>query len=858
MRFLYVLLLLFSSLWAVEVDIGFFKKEVLKNPHDVNSRLVLARSYISESSYDEAQKLLDEVLTIDKKNQKARFLTKDIKKLKQIESLVKSGKLAKSSKLATYFKKLNDAKQYKYSTLFADVLQRNNIALTPEIEYSLIESYIHLNSYNKAKILVNRSQITSQNREFLSAKMYAKQGQNSLSEQSYKRALTEGDREDIVLGLYDLYIKQHKTKEAEALVELYQTKDSKSSISKALLKRDQNLMRKRVEILKEKYEQKGTYAVLKEYFYALDSVGEKEKSVSVLTQFVKKNSKDEVAALFLANIHNWSHKPKLAIAVLNPIVDTTKNRDILKLYVEMLLQSKQREEAYQYMKKLALLGDDKSKDTLEKMQTDELLAQAVSAHKAKNYTTAIREYKAYYSKTGDAKIAKEIAELCFVEKRALEALPFYESYLAQNPNDTQIRFRYASALDSLKLYAKAEPQYKAVAKAKDGLYELSTYRYATSLIAQKQDVKWNHSRAVLQNLEQTLENQRSSRERNKLLKFTKATLNKVSKPMPKPTRYKDVILAEGQKKIIDTKYTLNGTEIITRDIASVKSMLTPINVSTKQPRQKDVTLSLHALEDETIRNVSYGIRLNNVTKAEEGSISLEAKKSRFKTEDIKHDVDSFLVHFSYENFSFGMGMHNFEAFSDVTAKLSYHKIFAGHNMTFGLKSTNGAFVNSNACSIDNKINVVQFSLYDAILLSNLEQAEVGLTLNRYDDENINLNTWLEYPLYKFVYSNFENAISVSGSYEFNTKTDTCYYSAKFFDGNYIQTRPKVLLGKNGFIQGIAGIGYSIENSDILYNYGLSAQIVLKLFDIRVDCRHYQSGYSPDGADECYLTAAYKW
>jgi len=33
---------------------------------------------------------------------------------------------------------------------------------------------------------------------------------------------------------------------------------------------------------------------------------------------------------------------------------------------------------------------------------------------------------------------------------------------------------------------------------------------------------------------------------------------------------------------------------------------------------------------------------------------------------------------------------------------------------------------------------------------------------------------------------------------------------------------------------------------------------LQLFDIRVDCRHYQSGYSPDGADECYLTAAYKW
>jgi len=403
----------------------------------------------------------------------------------------------------------------------------------------------------------------------------------------------------------------------------------------------------------------------------------------------------------------------------------------------MLLQNKQREKAYRYMKRLALLGDAKSKIELEKIETNELLKKAVSAHKAKEYTSAIRDYKVYYLKTKDTKIAKEIAELCFVEKRVQESLPFYEAYLARNPNDTRIRFRYAAALDTLKLYAQAEVQYRAVSRAEDGLYTLSTYRYATSLIAQKEDIKWNHSRAVLQNLLQTLQRHSPSKERDELLKFTKATLSKVSKPMPKPTRHKDVILAEGQKKIIDTKYTLSGTEMVTQNIASVKSMLTPINVPSKRPKQKDVTLSLHALEDDTIRNVSYGIRFNNVTKVAEGSLSLEAKKSRFKTAQVKHDADGFLVHFTYENFSFGMGMHHFDAFSDVTAELKYHKIFAGHNMTFGLKTTNGAFVNSNACSIDNRINVVQFSLYDAILLSNLDQFEVGLTLNRYDDENIN-------------------------------------------------------------------------------------------------------------------------
>jgi hypothetical protein len=235
------------------------------------------------------------------------------------------------------------------------------------------------------------------------------------------------------------------------------------------------------------------------------------------------------------------------------------------------------------------------------------------------------------------------------------------------------------------------------------------------------------------------------------------------------------------------------------------------------------------------------------------------KKSRFKKDTIKHDVDSFLAYFNFKNLSVGMGLSKFEDFNDVIAEMTYRKIFPGHDMTFGLKNINGAFVNSQACMIDEKINAVQFSLYDAMLLSSLEQFEIGLTLNRYDDENINLNSWLEYPLYKTTYSDFENAFVLSGSYEFNTKTEGCYYPTKFYDGNYIQTKPKLSFGKNGYVQGIGGIGYSFKNEDFLYNYGLNAKFFIdKSFEIGVDCRHYQSGYSPDGADECYATASYIW
>jgi len=72
-------------------------------------------------------------------------------------------------------------------------------------------------------------------------------------------------------------------------------------------------------------------------------------------------------------------------------------------------------------------------------------------------------------------------------------------------------------------------------------------------------------------------------------------------------------------------------------------------------------------------------------------------------------------------------------------------------------------------------------------------------------------------------------------------------------------RPKIYFGKHNFIQGIGGVGYSFKNEDVLYNYGLSAVIsAYNLFDIRIDCRHYQSGTSPEGADECFATMAYMW
>ena len=853
MRFISLLLLVCTSVWSIDLDIDYLKKEITQNPKNTKYRLIIARLYLSEGRYDKAKTLLDEVLSIDSKNQKAHFLLNDIKKLKEIESFVQNGKLSQSPE---YFKKLYDSKEYDYIILISDIFKRNNIKITPKIEKYLIASYINKNNNSKATDMIDKSHLSKSDKHLFMAKIAKKASNLNEAENEYKTALQNESSEDGVIGLYDLYKKEFKDKEAQKLVKEYK---NDKTISNALNKRIQINSEKTANKIKENYEKDGSFNSLKQYYYVLEASGKKLQALKVLKAYVNKNTHDDEARVFLAQNLSWAHHPKDTITTLNPIINKTKNKKMLKIYVDALIATNQKDKAYKYMEKLATLGDSKSKDELDKLALNDTLNTAVNAHKAKDYAKAIKYYKRYYNKTDDSKIAKEIAELSFVTENTKDSLSYYAAYLKENPQDNRIRFRYASALDSLKMYNKSEPLYRSVAQVGDNLQDLATYRYASSLIAQKDEAKWEFSRGVLQSLLERLQNETPSSERDNLLKFTKNSLKKVSKPMPKPTRHKDIILAAGQKKILDTDYTLAGVNIQKRSISSVKSMIMPINKPTTQNKLKDVTLSFHSLDDDTISNISYGVRVNNIAKVANGTLSVGAKRSTFKNDTLKEDVDSFITSFNYKNFSVGVGMSKYKEFNDVDVELSYRKLFAGHDVTVGLKNTNGVFVNSNACSIENNIHVVQLSLYDAILLRNLDQAELGLTLNRYDDENINLNSWVEYPIYKYVHSDFSSDFSFSGSYEFNTKTDTCYYSSKFFDGNYIQARPKFMLGKKGYIQGIAGVGYSFENDDVLYNYGASIEMLMsKFIVVRIDCRHYQSGYSPNGADECYATASYKW
>jgi hypothetical protein len=261
------------------------------------------------------------------------------------------------------------------------------------------------------------------------------------------------------------------------------------------------------------------------------------------------------------------------------------------------------------------------------------------------------------------------------------------------------------------------------------------------------------------------------------------------------------------------------------------------------------------LNDDAIQNRGYGITLANQ------NFSLTAKKSTFKNDINRTKLDVATLSASYSNsddFSMSIGVNSFEDSTEVVGKIEFRKAYKNHNITYGLGYESGIFINGSTCSVENNINAISVSLYDLILLKNLEEAEATLVINSFSDSNLNINSWVNYPLYRSIMQNLENSFSIVGSYEYNSKKDTCYNAAKFFDTTQIEIKSKYEF-KTGFVETKGSIGYSFKNSEVVYSYGFLLQLMASnSIDLSIDCRHYQSGYSPDGANECYASFTKVW
>lgn len=846
---------------AIEIDVKSLEQEIADKPYDLNTRLVIARSYISVSDFDKAEALLDQVLEQDMADNNARTLIKEIKKLRQLTDLMGVKQLSNNKSVTQYIEKLYSRGQYEYIGLIYGVLNQNNIALEKDVARMVVLSLLKQKQIDKAKTVLKDMKMPLDEKHLLMARIAEFEGAFDQSKSHYVMAFHKNQEAETLCALYSMYLKTGNQASAQQLVASYAHNGKDDPVYKALLAQEDALKDAKLDAYKVRFEKEMSLDALEQYFYALEERGHKRVGLLACETYIAKEPQDEAARLFAAKQWYWTQNLNKPLSLLTPIIDKTQNSEILNLYAEIALQLGLIERAKVAMARLEKIDPNQSALTqqLIKAQNDAILQKAVIAHRQKIYDEAITHYKTYFFNTKDPKIAKEIAELLYVQEAYEDASAYFETYLLKYPKDNRARFRYAACLEKLKSYDRAETAYAQIAQSEDSINQLAAYRYANALILQEEDTKWNESRAVLKSLIAKLYAQTPSKERDNLLKHSKAMFEKVSKPMPKPKQYKDIMLTEAQDKILKPEEIFNKAEFAQKPVADVKSMLMPIDTSAKPQKRKDITLTMHHLEDDIIKNIAYGVRLNNIAKVGDGALSVEAKRSRYKTGHLKESANSFIGHYHINDIAIALGVTQFEDFSDLLAKLTYRKSLAGHDLTMGLGYQNGAFVNNRARMIKERIGVIQLSLYDAILLSNLEQAQVSVQFNAYEDENMNVNSWIDYPIYTFKRDVLETVFALSGSYEYNTKPETATYLTEFYDGTYLQARPKLYLGKYGTLQLIGGVGYSFENEDMLYTYGLLAELSMyRLFDIRIDCRHYQSGYSPDGADECYATAAYIW
>ena len=599
----------------------------------------------------------------------------------------------------------------------------------------------------------------------------------------------------------------------------------------------------RAKRLEKIYKKTHSFEDFKEYFYELEGLGEKELGFKKLEKFVKNNKTDESAVLFLANRYYWSGLASDSLKVLKPVINRTSNIDLLSLYANLLLENGFSYKALKEFKKVVSLGGENEdiRKKIQELQKNQLTQKSENKKVAKKKRTN----------------HKHIAEKLYFKNRYKKAIRHYKLHFKKHSGDNLTRFHYASSLEKLKQYKNAQRQYKRVSDEYDKLHNLSTYRYAKVLMAQKVDYKWDEARDVLESLLYTLSDQNPSKERDALLKYTEQSLQIASNPIPKAKQFQDVMLTAEQDKMLGED-VFAATSIQTSDTSSIKSMLNPSLSTLKNSEEVDGTFFISNISDNNIKSNSFGVK---VTKS---GFSIEAKKSTFKNDESnkskKQDANSIKLSYTNgDNISATIGIDSFKDDTYYTAGAEYQTSYKNHNLSYGINYQNGIFVNPNTCMVENDINVLTLSLYDSMLLENMKELETSLILNNFSDDNLNLNAWVKYPIYRSINGTLENKFSYVGNYEYNSKEDTCYGSADFFDNSQIEIKSKYKLPSNGYIEAHGSVGYSLKNAKLLYSYGALLDIVTSnSINIFIDCRHYQSGYSPDGANECYASFSKVW
>ena len=798
---------------AIEIDIPFVTDQVTHNKQDVSNRTLLVKYYMQHANVAKARQYTQEILQIDAKNSFAQGVKKRLDFIASLQDYVGD----KSLSVVEGLNKLYQEKDYKGFLSFYEQSLNEKVRLDAKIDLAAAFSYANIGEYEKSKQLLSKHDYgsTAAIRK-LKEKIEFHTLKTRLNDPNNPQAL-----DDYV------YLLGKKGDENATIKELQK-----------LVQNSPENVRARILLAQKLYWGKD----LKGAFHTLYRVRNSSHESQRLYANILYDMKDYTHALYFL--------PKVAQAEK----DEKVRYELLKREAYALVQVGKKEQAELIFKKLSQLNpnDHEVQNYQAAREKNALLSGAVAAHKVKNFTKAVSLYVRYYALTHDPKIAKEIAEIYYFNKKQKRSFSYFKDYLRAYPQDTLIWFHYASALEHEKRYHDSIFAFNQVLKhprAKE--FNLALYHGANALMHTYKDRDWVKARGMLEALVRKLKRYPKASEKS-LLKYASDLLKTARGPIRKPTKYKDIILTEGSYKFINPADVFAAEDIRFENHPSTKLLLR------KNGLQKTAAwMDMNYVNDADITHHRYRIGVDNIFQT--GDFKWAASLGQFSFEGVSSQ-EGFEGDIEVENdtFSFGVGIQHFDTFDTFVPRVGWKSAAGDHNIFIEANYQNGAFMNYRDCMVKNQLGVYHLGFYDSVLLDDLTNMEVGIDYNHFEDNNDNLYGQFTYPLWHTVGLGVEHSFLFNENIEYNSNVDVCSHPVDFYDATYLKYQPKFEFKNGNIALSVAG-GYSFDKKEQLLSYGMSGAYSIENFaTLSWNCDRLQSSFTSENMTFCHLNVIQDW
>ena len=861
-RFLYLFLLILSTLWSIELDVDFIRKNLQNNPNNTSDRILLIKYYIRNREYRQAQSELKKLQREKVPSALVKQLSETIKQGIILSKITGIKNLQNPFDIENSFLKLKQKHKCKDILQGYQLMQKLAIPPTPKINLISAECY-----YESGKIAQSASIVKN-------------------------KQVAQGD--DLLALQIKLDISADKLSEAEKKLAALKHRNPAHPqipiLEKMLHKAAQTTTRQ----LEDEVQKSASLQKLQDLVYLLNKQNRSYEAIRKVESFVHKHPQNNTAKLLLVKLYYWNGKLDKAFHTLYPF--RKQSDETKKLYANILYEkgdyrhalyylpqavrnAQDQKEKYHLKKRLAfayaftgaeekaqklfhelLKNDPKDQEIqnfLTQRQTQQLVQKAIAHYRNKEFTKARTYFEKYYQKSKDLKIAKEIAEIYYFQKQYDKSLPYFKVYLNANPDDQTIRFHYATALEKEKAYAKAAEIFAGINQCDDPkICYLAAYHRSYNLMKTQQDKEWYQARAILQKLVNDLQHTPKNKYTD-LKKYAAQLYKKAMGPVSKPTRYKDIVLTEGAKKIPDMQNVFSNVNIIHSTKPSLEELL-DLTQETKQKPKPHAEIRLDYVKDSQTRYRNYQFIIHDFLTVNGIRYSVATQKYLFDFAHKHQKGNGFKLAAVRKNLSLELDVRQINDDYRLVPSITWSPVIGAHSLSINLSYQNGAFINYRKCMLENETDVLHFGIYDSVLLDNLQTSELALDVNVYEDGNTNIYAMWMHPFYTFSTGMVEHRFLFNENIDYNSKPKVCYHPASLYDSTYLIYNPKIVF-THGSLQAKIGKGYAFKSKENIATFALNGNYTLSRFaTLEFNCERVQSSFTSDDIDYCTFNVIQEW